>query len=308
MRIRQILASTFRAGSALGLVTAVSSVSVVATPATASAQTGWHHEAGSHRVDIIGTEFRFGIDTHGGVEAGLVEIRFRNRGQDDHQAQLFRLNDGVTSAKFKADLTSGGPGAFLADGAPAGGAAVSRGGDEQRVWEALQGGTYAVVCFVPGMDGAPHFLKGMLGFFDVRGWVDPAKLARLHPHQEVQEEVIQAHDLTYTMPKTLWKNAVYRFEDTDAADFHEINLGRLKPGKTVADAKAYFAKLAQPGNPGPAPYWSEGGHGAVVPVNGHGFFRVDDDPGQYVAFCLVPDDKTGIPHAAMGMVVGVEVR
>ena len=270
MRIRQILAGTFRAGSVLGLVTAMSSVSVIATSATASAHTSRHHLAGSHQVDIIGTEFHFGINTHGGVEAGLVDIRFHNIGQDDHQAQLFRLNDGVTPARFKTDLTSGAPGAFLADGLPTGGPSVIRGGDEQTVWDALQGGTYAVVCFVPGMDGAPHFLKGMLGFFDVHGWEDPAKLARLHPHEDVEEAVIKAHDLTYTMPKKLWKNEVYRFEDTDATDFHELDLGRLKPGKTVADAKAYFAKLALPGNPGPAPFWSEGGHGAVVPAGGHG--------------------------------------
>jgi hypothetical protein len=308
MRIRQLIAGTHRAGTVLGLVAAVASVSAIATPATASAHTLRHHEAESHSVDITATGFRFGINTHGGVEAGLVDIRFRNRGHDDHQAQLFRLNKGVTQAKFKADLSSGNPAAFLADSVPAGGAAVTRPRDDQPVWDALQGGTYAVVCFVAGPDGVPHFLKGMIGFFDVHGLVKPAKLARLHPHQEVEEEVIKAHDLTYTMPKKLSKNSIYRFEDTDAADFHEINLGRLKPGKTVADAKAYFAKLAHPGNPGPAPFWSEGGHGAVVPNGGHGFFRVDDDPGKYVAFCLVPDDKSGIPHAAEGMVVGVVVR
>jgi hypothetical protein len=308
MRIRQLIASTHRVGAVLGLAAAVASVSVIATPATASADMWRHHEAESHSVDITAVDFHFVISTHGGVEAGLVNVRFHNRDHDDHNAQLFRLNDGVAPAKFKTDLISGGPGAFLADVVPDGGAAVTRGRDHQPVWDALQGGTYAVVCFVSGPDGVPHFVKGMIGFFDVHGRVNPERLARLHPNREVEEEVIKAHDLTYTMPKKLSKNAIYRFENTDAMDIHEINLGRLKPGKTVADAKAYFIRLAHFGNPGPPPFTSEGGHGGVLPNGGHGFFRVDDDPGHYVAFCLVPDDKTGVSHAAEGMVVGVVVR
>jgi hypothetical protein len=160
---------------------------------------------------------------------------------------------------------------------------------------------------VAGADGVPHFAEGMVGFFELHRTVDPAKLAALHPHRHV-EGVITAHDLTYTMPAVLHRNALYEFVDTDSADAHEINLGRLKPGKTVADAKAYFQRLTRPGGPGPAPFWSEGGHGAVLPHGGHGWFQVDDDRGRYIAYCLVPDDKTGIPHAALGMVVGVRVR
>ena len=308
MRIHHLLVGTRRAGAALGLTAALACASaIVATPASASELTSRHHGAGSHTVDITGFDLRYKIDTHGGVGAGLVELRFRNRGREDHQAQLFRLNDGVTPDKFKADLASGNPGAIFADSVPAGGAAVLRARDGQPVLDPLQGGTYAVVCFVPDTDGVPHSAKGMVGFFTVNGTVSPAKLAGLHPRTYVQG-VITAHDLTYTMPGVLRSDALYKFVDTDSADVHEINLGRLKPGKTVADPKAYFQGLTRPGGPGPAPFWSEGGYGAVLPQGGHGWFRVDDDPGRYVAYCLVPDDKTGIPHAALGMVVGFRVR
>ena len=102
----------------------------------------------------------------------------------------------------------------------------------------------------------------------------------------------------------LHRGGLYRFQDTDAQDVHEINLGKLLPGKTVADAKAWFAGLATPGGPvGPPPFTYFGGFGAVLPGNGC-WFRADLKPGAYVAFCLVPDDTTGIPHAATGMVVG----
>jgi hypothetical protein len=35
---------------------------------------------------------------------------------------------------------------------------------------------------------------------------------------------------------------------------------------------------------------------------GTGWFSMDLTPGTYVALCFVPDDETGQPHAAMGMV------
>jgi hypothetical protein len=297
--------------AALGLTAALACAgTVAAAPAAAAAAASTpagHHYRASHTVDIVGVDFGYRIHTHGAVRAGLVRVRFHNRGDEDHQAQLFRLNDGVTPAKFRADLASGNLGLIFVDSVPAGGAAIVRPWDGQQTPDPLQGGTYAVVCFVMGPDGVPHFAKGMVGFFTVHGTVPAAKLARLRPHREVAG-VVTAHDFTYTIPRVLHRDALYEFVDTDSQDVHEINLGRLKPGKTVADAKAYFQRLGRPGGPGPAPFWSEGGHGAVVPHGGHGWFRVDDDRGRYVAFCLVPDDKTGIPHAALGMVVGVRVR
>jgi hypothetical protein len=228
MRIHHLLVGTSRAGAALGLTAALAfTCAVAATPASASELTSRHHGRVSHSVDITGIDFGYRINTHGGVGAGLVEIRFHNRGREDHQAQLFRLNDGVTPDKFKADLASGNLGSIFADSVPAGGAAVLRARDSQPVWDPLQGGTYAVVCFVPDTDGVPHFAKGMVGFFTVSGTVAPATLAALHPRRAV-EGVITSHDLTYTMPKVLERNEVYEFVDTDSADVHEVNLGRLK--------------------------------------------------------------------------------
>jgi hypothetical protein len=79
------------------------------------------------------------------------------------------------------------------------------------------------------------------------------------------------------------------------------------PGKTVADAKAWLAGLATPAGPaGPPPFVSSGGYGGELP--GGGWLKLDAEPGNYVAFCLIPDDKTGFPHAAMGMVVGFTVN
>jgi hypothetical protein len=291
-----------RTGTAVGLAALLAAASLAgAAPADASSLTH------AHTVDIVGTNTMttdsYRIDTHGTVPAGLVKIRFRNLGTMDHQAQLFRLNDGVSWTKFLTDLH--GPNPFVAlfgDSAAAGGAAVIHAGGDQTVYEAVQGGTYAVICLVSD-NGVPHFDLGMIAELAVAGSETPQQLAAVHPEGHV-DGVITAHDMTYTMPSVIRDNGLYRYQDTDAMDVHELTFGRLLPGKTAADAKAWFASFATPGGPvGPQPFVYAGGFGGEVPGGG-GWVRADLKPGNYVAFCLVPDDTTGLPHAAMGMVVG----
>jgi hypothetical protein len=292
---------TRRARAAVGLVAFITAASVAAAgPAAADcgpcAQT----------IDIAAVDDSYSIHPHGAVHAGLVRLRLFDYGQMDHQAQLFRLNDGVTYQKFVTDLQSPNPNqALFGDAVPTGGTTPVTSHGDQTVYQALQGGTYVVVCFVPGPDGVPHFVKGMYAPFTIAGTATPAQLAAVHPTHV--DGVIQAHDMTYTMPAVLHNGGLYRFQDTDAEGIHEVNLAKLLPGKTVADAKAWFASLATPAGPtGPPPFTYSGGFGAELPGNG-GWFQADVTPGAYIAFCLVPDEQTGIPHAASGMVVGFTV-
>jgi len=275
----------------------------VAAPASASV-------VRSQTLDITAVEpLTYTIDTHGQLTAGLVHLRFVNRGTAAHQAQLLRLNDGVTFAKWQADLRGPDPNvAVFGDATTAGGATPVLPGGREDVWDVLRAGTYVVACFVPGPNGVQHIFLGMYKPFDVRGATPRDPVARERHAGWPWFGTIRAHDLTYTMPRYLVDGSVIRFEDTDASDIHEVNLGKLAPGKTVADAKAWFvaASANPPRDPGPAPFTFAGGHGAEPPGHG-GWFQVEADPGRYIAFCLVPDDKTGLPHAAMGMVVGVTV-
>lgn len=262
----------------------------------------------SHQVDITAVEpLTYNIDTHGVLGAGIVHVRFENHGDDMHQAQLFRLNDGVTFDQWQMDLHGSDPNkALFVDAAPAGGANPVLPHGRQDVWDLLQGGMYVVACFVPGPNGVPHIFLGMYKPFDVQG---TAPQWAVNDDQEGGQAdfEIRAHDLTYTMPQYLVHGTRIRFQDTDASDVHEVNFGRLLPGKSVADAKAWFvASSANAATAGPPPFTVYGGHGAVLPGQG-GWFEVQGPPGRYIAFCLVPDDVTGVPHAAMGMVVGVTI-
>jgi hypothetical protein len=77
-----------------------------------------------------------------------------------------RLNDGATAA----DLVAWGNGGFQGEppAASAGGFGALDGGQRGWITADLKPGSYVLICFIPGDDGAPHFTKGMLTPFTVK--------------------------------------------------------------------------------------------------------------------------------------------
>jgi hypothetical protein len=304
---RKRSANSRRAGAVLGLAALAAAASLAATgPANASSLTpvgAWPTHA--HAVDITGTEYAFNIDTHGTVPAGLVKLHFVNSGSAAHQAQLFRLNDGVTFAKFVADLQVNRAQALFVDSSSAGGVGDIVPG-KQTIWEAMQGGTYAVISLVIDSNGTPDYAKGMVADFTVAGQATPQELAAVHPAGHVAG-VITASGLSYSMPSVIRHGALYRFQDTDSTEVHEFLVAQLLPGVTAAEAAAWLTGFANPGGPTtPQPFTLAGGFGGVEPGAG-GWIRANMKPGDYVAFDLSPS-STGVPNAALGMVAGFTVK
>jgi hypothetical protein len=300
-------ANARRARAVLGLAALAAAASLVATTsANASSLTpAGTSPTHAHTVDITGTEYAFQIDTHGTVPAGLVKIHFVNKGAAAHQAQLFRLNAGVTFAKFLADLQTNRTQALFVDSSSAGGVGDLAPG-RQTVWEAMQGGTYAVISLVIDSKGVPDYAKGMVADFTVAGYATPQQLAAVHPAGRVAG-VITANGLSYSMPPVIRHGALYRYQNTDPTEVHEFLVAQLLPGVTVAEAKAWLAGFATPSGPTtPQPFILAGGFGGVTPGGG-GWIRANMKPGNYVAFDLSPS-STGVPNAALGMVVGFTVN
>jgi hypothetical protein len=129
--------------------------------------TGTPHSAPvpSADTDLHAKDFAFTFpDT---MTAGMHTIHFINDGPQPHEAQLVRLNDGVTAEQFMAaagNPTNPPPGTFL--GGPG---AYSQGLDAW--WTVtLTPGNYLLLCFVPDpADGMPHAMKGMIKPFTVTG-------------------------------------------------------------------------------------------------------------------------------------------
>ncbi len=97
------------------------------------------------------------------VPAGQVAFQFTNKGESAHEMVVIKLGEG-------ADLDA----LLASDQQPPedqakelGGTYSAPGGDATFVNVDLEPGRYAVVCFLPGPDGKPHFSLGMKKTFTV---------------------------------------------------------------------------------------------------------------------------------------------
>lgn len=97
--------------------------------------------------------------------AGTHTFTVTNQGKEPHEVVLVQLNPGVTIEQAVAWLESGeqGPPPVV----PVGGVSGMSPGQSQNFTADLAPGNYAMICFVPAPDGAPHFAHGMAASFTV---------------------------------------------------------------------------------------------------------------------------------------------
>jgi hypothetical protein len=267
---------------------------LVATAGVAEAGTRTAAHSHSHTLSVTARDFDYRLSTTT-LAAGLATTRLVNRGSQPHQAQIGKFRPGVGLADFKAMLKAGHPDQVIGlfSGFYGGPNAVLP-GHAQTTYENLAAGHYLLLCFVPDpKTGMPHFAMGMYAPFTVVG---SARTGSLRTEQAVSS----VDPFRFSIPASLHSGDVVRFDNHSKMDVHEFSIGRLHPGKTVQDVITWAKKG------GPPPYDEMGGAGAVNP-GGREWFTVNVRPGSYVAFCLVPDDETGLPHAAMGMVAAFRV-
>ena len=84
-----------------------------------------------------------------------------------HEAAMVRLVDGATTGEVVAWISGGGDGPSPIDGEFGSMGALGPG---ERAWFELEPGApgdYAAICFIPGRDGIPHVMAGMIVEFTV---------------------------------------------------------------------------------------------------------------------------------------------
>ena len=241
-------------------------------------------------VTIHAQDFSFKMP--GKIAAGWTTIRLVNDGGEPHQAQLAKLNPGVTAAQIPTAGASGGDAAVVALFTAAGGpnAAAPQGG-VSTVTVDLTPGNYVAMCFIPSADGTRHYAKGMVQAFTVtkaKGKPAPTPKAKA---------TITLSDFSFGFPPAgVPAKGVVAVHNAGAQD-HELAMYQLAAGKTLDDAKAFL--LTPPGSPppaGPSPIAEAGGMVALAP-NATGYLNLSLQPGTYVAICFFPDPtKGGLPH------------
>ncbi len=113
-------------------------------------------------VSVSGDDYSF--DAPDTIAAGQTTLRFANEGQEAHELQLMRFNEGVLIHQFMQTLHQGGGlEAALQMASGKGGVATIVPGQTAEATVDLPEGEYVLICRVPSPgDSVAHALKGMV--------------------------------------------------------------------------------------------------------------------------------------------------
>jgi uncharacterized cupredoxin-like copper-binding protein len=235
----------------------------------------------------------FSYDQPVSIPAGYVRVSLVNNGLQPHQANIVRLNDGVSFDQLMVNMKDPKTqGKALTMIKFYGGANTIQPGKTQEVILNLIAGNYFSICFVAGSDNIPHFAKGMIKTFTVTS--APANTTQVAP--PAASATVLLRDFSFGLPSTLSAGKTVVVQVTnEGSQPHEIALIKLHPGKTMQDAVNFLVHptTAQP-------FDEAGGMGALQP-NTSAEMELSLQPGSYGALCFVPDAKTGAPHFMLGM-------
>lgn len=240
----------------------------------------------SHVVDIEATDYAF--DVPATLQPGDITFRLVNHGQEEHQAQLLRLNDGVSADQFINAFESQAL-AALAMATAEGGPAVIPPNASQDVSLSLQPGNYLFTCFVSSPDGVLHIAKGMSRAVRITG-------SAISGPPPVTSGTFTLRDFTFDVPASLPAGLGTYQVVNEGPQVHELVLLKVTPGTTADELRAFFDAPA-----GDPPFTSVGGMQAFGP-GGSGTITLNLQPGIYAAVCHVPDPASGVPHLDLGMI------
>jgi outer membrane protein assembly factor BamE (lipoprotein component of BamABCDE complex) len=248
-------------------------------------------------ITITAIDYGYAMPTSFALRAGLVDLMLVNNGTQPHQAQLARLNPGVTSTQVVNELVDKRQEArayslltFV------GGPDTISPGDGQAAILHVSAGNYALLCLVTGPDGLPHVDKGMFHFLTVSSAQETQPAPR-----SSGELVMQDH--RYILPTVLTQSITSTLQvENQGTEPHELNIVRLASGKSAQDILAFFHNPS-----GPPPFEEEGGMATLAPGTS-GWITVHLEPGHYAALSVVPDPKTGVFQLTQGLLMPFTVQ
>lgn len=244
---------------------------------------------------MTGKEYSFELPAS--VPAGVTAITLTNAGQEEHQAQLVKINDGKGMPDLLAALQNPDPTAALSLITLAGGPNGVAPGASGTSTVALQPGAYAFLCFISSADGTPHLAKGMVAPLEVTGTAATTELPPADASLTLKDFSFDLNSLTAGKHTIAVKN--------DGPQPHEATIIKLNEGVTVdtilgmATASAAPSGSAAPA--GPPPWTDVGGLTGIAPGSTANL-DVDLPAGNYAFICFVPDLATGKAHFELGMV------
>ena len=270
------------AGVALIVLTSCSSGTKTTTSATPAA------------INVAAVNYAFTAPST--VAAGAVSVTLKNNGKEAHQAQLFKLNNGVdVGTLVTAAKVSQSPDLVLDKlGTWVGGPDAVDPGKSTVATASLAAGKYAFVCLLPDAKGRAHLALGMVSALTVTANSDQAALPSAVANAST-------HEFGFQLPSK-WTGTIA--VTNNGRQPHEFQVLGIAPGKTPADFEKFFKS---PGAGGPPVYTGEGGSAVLAPGSRQ-VFDIDLKPGTYYVMCFVTDPQRKAPHFALGMIQRFEVK
>ena len=248
------------------------------------------------KVSVETSNYKFAAPES--VPSGAVALRLNNAGPEPHQANVFKLNDGVDAGKVMAAAKADSSGLSLNSlGAYEGGPDAVDKGESQVVNVNLAPGRYAFMCLVPDAKGRAHAGLGMVKEFTVTAGNNGATEPAADSNASIRE-------FDFTLPAK-WQGSV---KVTNVGkQKHEYQVMEIAPGKTASDFEKFFKSPPGQEPAGPPPWTTAGGISPLEPGTSQ-TFDVDLKPGTYYLMCFVADPQRKAPHFALGMLKKFEVK
>ena len=237
-------------------------------------------------VNVVATDYRFDmLDT---LPAGPTLFHLVNNGAQLHHMTIVRLQAAKTLADFTALPPDAPPPAWAVFvGGP--NAASPKGGQSEAALD-LAPGHYAVICVIPGPDGKPHMMDGMIKALTVV----PSAVRRAMPAAHMTLTLTD-YAFTFSRPVSAGRRIIRVINH--GTQPHEAVFVRLGPGKTGEDV----ARWVDNGMHGTPPGMPFAGISALAPGDENTAF-VNLTAGDYALLCFAPDVKDGKRHTAHGMI------
>jgi plastocyanin len=243
-----------------------------------------------HGVMVSGSDYAF--KSPNTLETGYQTLTFTNTGKEVHHLQLARLNDGVTLEQFQAAMQESEFAALPLLEFVGGVGVIAPGQTATTTIKLEKPGTYLELCFISNAEGVPHLALGTMKSIEV---VAATEVATEVPKADLRVDMV---DFAFAIPAALPSGEQVWEIVNHGPQLHELQLVKIKEGKTVQDVMTYFQSPVQ----GPdTPFETMGGAQGLS--TGHSnFVSFELTPGEYVALCLIPDPESAQAHIALGMV------
>lgn len=233
---------------------------------------GGEDEQATNVVEIRGDEYAFVMPKE--IEGGWTTMQLTNTGNEMHEVAIVRLDGGRTLTDLKRSLSDPAseeqePPSWMTVRA---GIPTVAPGETAALTQELEPGRYALICFIDGPKGRPHFVDGMLSVIDVEGdggAETPKADATLELGKGLTAPVLEAGERTLQLRNV---------SDDDSGLF----LVSYKPGKTLED----LGEWGGGGMKGPAPGSLHGG-AIDVPPHSSVYVTYTFEPG--VGYALFDD-------------------